>query len=86
MLKVAFCESGLKQFNSDGTVVENNTSHDVGIFQINLKYHLLDAEKMGIDIYTAEGNVKFAKVLYNQFGLNPWEWSFPCWVKSTPSW
>lgn len=82
MHKVAFCESRNKQFDADGKVhrgVVNNK--DVGIFQINEKYHLKRSIKMGIDIYTVEGNMKYARILYKESGTQPWSASQPCWGK-----
>jgi hypothetical protein len=35
--------------------------------------HEEDAEKLGLDINTLEGNVRFAQHLYNKFGTKPWE-------------
>jgi hypothetical protein len=82
MERVAFCESTHTQFISEGVVhrgVVNNK--DVGIFQINEKYHLKDSKKMGIDIYSIEGNMEYAKHLYEEQGLQPWSASRPCWGK-----
>lgn len=82
MERVAFCESTHTQFISEGVVhrgVANNK--DVGIFQINEKYHLKDSKKMGIDIYSIEGNMEYARHLYETQGLQPWSASRPCWGK-----
>lgn len=80
MHKVAYCESRNKQFNADGTVHRGVVnSKDVGVFQINEKYHLKRSQKLGIDIYTVEGNMKYAKILYKESGTQPWSASKPCW-------
>ncbi len=82
MERVAYCESTHTQFISEGVVhrgVANNK--DVGIFQINEKYHLKDSKKMGIDIYSIEGNMEYARHLYETQGLQPWSASRPCWGK-----
>ena len=82
MLRVANCESGNRQFHDDGTVIrgkENN--QDVGRFQINEYYHLETSKKLGIDIYTWEGNTEYAMWLYENEGLTPWNWSRHCWDK-----
>lgn len=82
MERVAFCESTHTQFISEGVVHRGVVnSKDVGIFQINEKYHLRDSKNMGIDIYTIEGNMKYAKYLYEEQGLQPWSASRPCWGK-----
>ncbi len=82
MQKIAFCESRNIQFDADGKVhrgVVNNK--DVGIFQINEKYHLKRAIKKGIDIYSVEGNMEYARILYEESGTQPWSASQPCWGK-----
>jgi hypothetical protein len=82
MIHVAYCESTHRQFNKDGTVLKGIVNNkDIGIFQINEYYHLETAQKLGIDIYTLEGNVEYAKFLYDTQGLKPWVWSKPCWSK-----
>ena len=77
MNKIAYCESGNKQFNSEGAVIMSPTS-DVGIYQINW-VHWERAEELGIDLWTEEGNTRFAKILYNQAGTTPWYQSEHCW-------
>jgi hypothetical protein len=82
MIAVARCESHFRQFDKDGSVhrgVVNNK--DVGVMQINEHYHLDTAKKLGIDIYSVEGNVQYAKYLYDQEGTTPWNSSSPCWDK-----
>ena len=83
LIKVAECESHFKQYDSDGSVhrgVVNNK--DVGVMQINEHYHLSTAEALDLDIYTLQGNLAYAKYLYDQEGLQPWSSSKPCWGKS----
>ena len=80
MAKVAWCESRYRQFNEDGSVLRGVVnSQDVGVFQINEKYHLETAKELNIDIYTTVGNVAYAIYLYNNQGLSPWEYSSECW-------
>ncbi len=50
--------------------------------QINEYYHAKTAEKMGLDIYTLEGNMAYAKYLYEKNGLSDWDASRPCWGKN----
>ena len=72
--KIAFCESGNKQFNSDGEVVKHfnrNGTIDYGIMQIN-SIHLLESERLGIDIMTEKGNLEMAKILYERHGARIW--------------
>lgn len=80
MQRIAYCESRNRQFDTDGSVfrgVVNNK--DVGVFQINEKYHLSDSQKMGINIHTVDGNLEYAKYLYEKQGTRPWSSSRPCW-------
>ena len=82
MVKIAFCESGGRQFNSDGTVIRGRENpKDVGKFQINEYYHLADSKRLGMDIYTLEGNTAYAMHLYKTQGTKPWNWSKHCWGK-----
>lgn len=76
MVYIASCESRYRQFNADGSVLlgEQNPL-DTGIFQINKKYHLEAAIAMGYDINTVEGNIMYAKYLYDTQGTKPWLWS-----------
>jgi hypothetical protein len=82
MQKIAYCESRNRQFATDGSSLRGVVnSRDVGIFQVNEKYHLADSKKMGIDIHTIEGNMKYARHLYKSQGTQPWSSSSPCWGK-----
>lgn len=62
-----------------GKVLTNGTG-DYGLFQIN-KSHFKEAESMGYDIMTPEGNTAYAIYLYNQLGTSPWNASKKCWSK-----
>ena len=80
LLPVSKCESGGKHFNSDGSVLRGKVNpHDIGLMQINSDYHEASAIDMGLDIYTEEGNIRYANHLYETQGLRPWNWSKPCW-------
>ncbi len=83
LAEIAKCESHFKQFDKDGTVhrgVVNN--QDVGVMQINEHYHLEVSQKLGIDIYSLQGNLAYGKYLYDKEGVQPWISSGPCWKKS----
>ena len=80
LVEVARCESTFRQYDSTGDVVRGKVNPgDVGVMQINEKYHADEAAKLGYDIYTTEGNVAFAKYLYGKYGTQPWSSSSPCW-------
>lgn len=75
---IAKCEGGT-QYNEDGTLVRGKVNpKDVGKFQINEKYHLANAQSMDINIYTLEGNTKYAEYLYETQGAKPWSASAKC--------
>ncbi|MFZ2886488.1 MAG: hypothetical protein WA021_01575 [Minisyncoccia bacterium] len=81
MVQIARCESQYRQF-VDGNVLRGKVNKkDAGIFQINEGYHLAIAKKMEIDIHTIEGNLAYARHLYETKGTAPWKWSKPCWGK-----
>lgn len=87
MINIARCESHFRQYASDGDVLQNlNTdvngkvvSRDVGVMQINDKVHLDKALDLDVDIYSLEGNMAYAKYLYEQKGTQPWNSSYACW-------
>lgn len=79
MVDVARCESGFRQFYSGGGVLINAESDAVGVFQLLDGWHADTAADMGMDIYTVEGNVEYAKELYEVDGLKPWSPSSLCW-------
>jgi hypothetical protein len=80
LIEVARCESTFAQFNKDGSVKRGKVNdQDVGVMQINEYYHAETAKKKGFDIYTLEGNMAYARNLYNREGAQPWISSSPCW-------
>lgn len=81
MLQVAECESGARQFTPDGSVVKNPITPDYGIFQIN-KGNFGEAKRLGFDVFTLEGNIGYARYLYEQRGLHDWMASSKCWSHS----
>ena len=83
MAEIVKCESRFRQFNADGTDLRGiANSQDIGIAQVNEYYHAKRAKKLGMDIYSAEGNMAYAKLLYEEEGTAPWISSAPCWKKS----
>lgn len=63
MIRIAYCESGMKQFDSKGNVIRSHTK-DVGILQIHEPLWKEKSEELGYDIYTLAGNVKMARYIY----------------------
>lgn len=80
LAKVAKCESQFRQVDKDGEVLRGVVnSFDVGVMQINEKYHLDHSEKMNLNIHSLGGNLEYARALYNESGTAPWSSSKPCW-------
>ncbi|MBI2023559.1 hypothetical protein HYT01_03295 [Candidatus Giovannonibacteria bacterium] len=78
--KIAFCESGGRQVDDKGRVIIGAINKsDIGKYQINKEYWLALAEDLGHDIYTEEGNLAMALVLYEKYGTAPWKSSEKCW-------
>jgi len=78
MQKVAFCESGSRQFDGFGRVIKNRVgTPDYGLFQINA-VHFPEAKSLGLDVMKEEDNIKFAMVLYKRNGLADWKASRQC--------
>jgi len=75
MLEVARCESEyrVKAYNP------TNNSNDKGIFQISERYHGDRVEQLGLDMYNPAENIRFARMLYDERGLDPWIHSKHCW-------
>jgi hypothetical protein len=82
LVKIASCESNFRQYDANGNILRGVENHyDVGVMQINEKYHLDEAVSMGLDIRTTKGNVAFAKYLYDTQGADPWSASQKCWSR-----
>ncbi len=83
LAEIAKCESEFRQFDKKGNVIRGIVDNDdIGLMQINERYHLDTAKKLGYDIHTVEGNMAYAKYLYEKSGSKPWNASKPCWSKT----
>lgn len=80
MIAIARCESKFTQFGKGGTALHGGYGGKmVGIFQVYSDIHAVYAKSLGMDIYTTEGNIAYARYLYQTEGTKPWLSSFPCW-------
>lgn len=80
LVEIAKCESGFRQFHKNGELLRGRVDNaDVGVMQINERYHLETSKKLGFNIHTIEGNIGYAKYLYEKSGSRPWSASQPCW-------
>ena len=85
MIRIAECESQFRQIDVEtGEVLRGRVNRaDRGVMQINEMYHGETARKLGINLLTLEGNMAYARHLYEEQGTQPWISSSPCW--SAPS-
>lgn len=83
LAEIARCESGFVHFTDSGKVLRGiKDSNDIGVMQINERFHLAQAKKLGYDIYSIEGNMAYAKYIYEKDGAAPWYASSKCWGKN----
>lgn len=83
---IAKCESGIRQFETNGMILRGRqVNQDIGIMQINSDYHEDTYLRVGIDVFTPEGNVTYGKYLYDSQGIQPWSASKKCWSKTLTS-
>lgn len=85
---IASCESWgdpnkePREFNASGTVLRGYPNpNDVGLAQINLPTWGAKAKELGDDLFTYQGNLAFAKWLFDHEGDAPWKYSKNCWQK-----
>ena len=77
---IAFCESTNRQFAEDGSVLRGKQNpSDLGLFQINEKYHLEKSRELGFDIRATEGNIGYAMWLIKREATRHWRSSKSCW-------
>ena len=80
LIDIARCESNFRQFDKNGQVVRGKVDrNDIGVMQINERYHVDTAKKLGLDIHSTPGNIAYAKYLYDKEGTKPWSASQKCW-------
>lgn len=83
MIQVARCESTFRHTLSDGSVLKGKVDPaDTGVMQINKRYHLETAEKLGLDLENIYDNMAYARYLYEKQGTQPWSASSPCWGRT----
>lgn len=71
MVEVARCESNLNP-------AADRKGIDGGLFQIN-QIHLPKLNELGLDRYDLQDNLTYARLLFDQAGLQPWYMSEHCW-------
>jgi len=85
MAEIARCESHFKQVDqATGDVIRGRVNaNDLGVMQINETYHARTARALGLDLYSLEGNLAYARYLYEREGTAPWNASRHCWAPGT---
>ena len=84
MIEVARCESNFRQFTDSGNVLRGGAGNQmIGVFQFYGKIHAKGALALGFDINTVEGNLNYARHVYEQQGTTPWNSSKSCWERKT---
>lgn len=81
MRKIAECESRSRHWDDKGEVLIGHMTPDIGLFQISPYWHGKEVKKLGIDIYSLEGNAEYAMILYKKNGTKDWNASEDCWNK-----
>ena len=77
---IAWCESRIRHVDKDGDILRGVVnSKDIGVMQINTRYHEEQAEVLNLDLHTLDGNLAYAKHLYEKEGTKPWASSKACW-------
>ena len=83
MAAVAKCESRFRQYDKNGNVLRGEKVYeDVGVMQVNETYHKEASIDIGLDLSTIQGNVAYARYLYEKEGTKPWNSSRVCWGKT----
>ena len=87
MIEIARCESKFRQFTDAGTVLRGGSSGGmVGVFQFFESIHAGAAKTLGHDLATLEGNLAYARHVYESEGTAPWNSAKACWnTKSSGS-
>ncbi len=82
LAEIARCESQFRQYNSDGDILRGKVNKsDLGVMQVNKYYHGEKAEELGFDLESIDGNLSYAKYLFDKEGSTPWNSSKKCWKK-----
>lgn len=83
MVQIARCESTFRHTLADGSVLRGLVDNaDLGVMQINTRYHGARAVELGLDLKKIEDNMAYARYLYEKEGTRPWNASAPCWNRS----
>jgi flagellar capping protein FliD len=80
MTEIARCESEFRQYTDNGNVLRGGSANGmIGVFQFFESIHTPIAKELGFDLATLDGNLAYAKHLFQSEGTNPWEPARSCW-------
>lgn len=80
MAEIARCESKFRQFTDSGNVLRGGASGGmIGVFQFYESIHAPAAAALGYDLATLEGNMAYARHVYNTQSTTPWNSARYCW-------
>lgn len=80
LAEIAWCESRIRHIDKEGDIFRGVVNpKDIGVMQINTYYHEEQAKKLNLNLYTLDGNLAYAKYLYEKEGVRPWASSKACW-------
>ncbi|MCX6712358.1 MAG: transglycosylase SLT domain-containing protein [Candidatus Vogelbacteria bacterium] len=72
-LRIAQAESNFHQYNDNGSLLRGVVNPaDVGVFQINERYHLERSQALGLDIHNTHDNIEYAMWLLKNEGNRHW--------------
>ena len=80
MIEIARCESNFRQFTDAGNVLRGGDGGGmIGVFQFFESIHATPAKALGFDITTLDGNLGYAKHVYQNESTTPWNPAKSCW-------
>jgi len=80
MIEIARCESKFRHYTDDGSVLRGGAGGGmIGVFQFYEAVHAGGAATLGLNLSTLEGNLAYAKHVYDTQGTTPWNSSRSCW-------
>lgn len=86
MIEIARCESKFRQFTDSGNVLRGGVGSDmIGVFQFYEAIHAANAKTLGYNLETLDGNLAYARSVYQSQGTTPWNSSRYCWETSSLS-
>jgi len=80
LAEISRCESSFRQTDKNGKALRGLVNKsDIGLMQVNEYYHGERASELGFDLESVDGNLAYAKYLYEKEGTRPWNASAKCW-------